>query len=137
MTAAAFMILALVTLQRLGELCAGRAQHTAAAGPGAHEVGAAIIRPIVAVHACWLAVLWLLAPGQPMHVVRLVLFVALQARTGLGHASPRRALDDADHHLARRAAGRSGPYRWVNHPNYVVVARDCGRRSSSGCGRSP
>ena len=43
-------------------------------------------------------------------------------RPGLGHRHPRPVLDHADHHPARRALVRNGPFRFVRHPNYWVAS---------------
>ena len=42
-------------------------------------------------------------------------------RPRLGPRQPRPALDDADHRRPRRDPGPRGPYRFLAHPNYVVV----------------
>ena len=88
---------------------------------GAREVGASHYPLIVAVHALWLAALWWLAPGRHIFAFWLVLYVLLQiARiwvlATLGHRWTTRIIILPGAPLIRR-----GPYRFVNHPNYVVV----------------
>ena len=92
MTAAAIVILALVTLQRLVELIIAHRHARALLARGAHEVGAGHYPLIVAVHAAWLLTLWLLAPGQPIIWPLIGLFVLEAARQGELGDSPRRLL---------------------------------------------
>ena len=115
------IILALVTLQRLGELWLSNGNTRRLLARGAREVAAAHYPLIVAVHALWLAALWWLAPGRPIDGFWLALFVLLQlARVWviatLGQRWTTRIIVLPDAPLVRR-----GPYRFVNHPNYVIV----------------
>ena len=115
------VILALVTLQRLGELWLSNSNTRRLLAQGAHEVGAAHYPLIVAVHALWLASLWWLAPGRPVDGPWLAIYVLLQlARiwvlATLGPRWTTRIIVLPDAPLVR-----SGPYRFVNHPNYLVV----------------
>lgn len=115
------IILALVTLQRLGELWLSNRNTRRLLARGAREVGTAHYPLIVAVHALWLAALWWLAPGRPIDGFWLALFVLLQlARVWviatLGERWTTRIIVLPDAPLVRR-----GPYRFVNHPNYLVV----------------
>lgn len=115
------VILALVTLQRLGELWLSNRNSRRLLARGAHEVGASHYPLIVAVHVMWLGALWWLAPGRPVDGFWLALFVLLQlARiwviTMLGPRWTTRIIVLPDAPLVRR-----GPYRFVDHPNYLVV----------------
>jgi len=115
------VILALVTLQRLGELWLSNRNTRKLLARGAHEAGASHYPLIVAVHALWLAALWWLAPGKPIDGFWLAMFVLLElARVwvvaSLGNRWTTRIIILPDEALVRR-----GPYRLVNHPNYVVV----------------
>lgn len=116
------IILALVTLQRLGELWLSNRNARRLLAHGANEVGAGHYPLIVAVHALWLATLWWLAPTRAVDGFWLAVFVLLQlARiwviASLGSRWTTRIIILPDAPLVRR-----GPYRWVNHPNYLVVA---------------
>ena len=116
------VILALVTLQRLGELWLSNRNTTRLLANGAHEVAPGHYPLIVAVHLLWLAVLWWLAPGRAVDPFWLGLFVLLQlARiwviATLGGRWTTRIIVLPDVTLVR-----SGPYRFTNHPNYMVVA---------------
>ena len=118
------IILALVTLQRLGELWLSNRNTRRLLARGAREVGTAHYPLIVAVHALWLAALWWLAPGRPIDGFWLALFVLLQlARVWviatLGERWTTRIIVLPDAPLVRR-----GPYRLLNHPNYAVVVAE-------------
>ena len=75
---AAVVILALVTLQRLGELVLARANTAQLLARGGHEVGAGHYPLIVGLHAAWLIGLWLLAPGREVVWGWIAAFVVLQ-----------------------------------------------------------
>jgi len=116
------VILALVTLQRLFELWLSNRNTRRLYARGAKEFGANHYLLIVALHALWLACLWWLAPGRPIDGFWLGLFVLLQVAriwviATLGERWTTRIIVLPDAPLVRR-----GPYRWVDHPNYVVVA---------------
>ena len=114
-------LLALVTLQRLIELPIARANSRRLLAAGGHEVGAGHYPLIVALHASWLLTLWWLAPGRPIDFRFLALFLLIEAgriwvlRT-LGQRWTTRIIVMPEETLVAR-----GPYRFVNHPNYLVV----------------
>ena len=115
------VILALVTLQRIGELWLSNRNTRRLLARGAHETGASHYPLIVAVHALWLVALWWLAPSRPIDGFWLAGFVLLElARiwvlASLGPRWTTRIIVLPDAELVRR-----GPYRWLNHPNYLVV----------------
>ena len=115
------MILALVTLQRFGELWLSNRNTKRLLAQGAHEVGASHYPLIVAVHALWLAALWWLAPARPIDGFWLAVYVLLQlARVWvlatLGRRWTTRIIVLSGAPLVRR-----GPYRFMDHPNYAVV----------------
>ena len=115
------IILALVTLERLGELWLSNRNMHRLLARGAYEVGANHYPWIVAVHVLWLASLWWLAPGQPIRWFWLAICVLLEigrawTMTTLGERWTTRIVILPDAPLVR-----AGPYRFVNHPNYVVV----------------
>ncbi len=117
----AVAILALVTLQRLGELWLSNRNTRRLLARGAHEVAPGHYPLIVAVHGLWLAALWWLAPGRGIRAFWLGIFVLLQlARVWviatLGDRWTTRIIT-----LPGAPLVRSGPYRFVSHPNYLVV----------------
>jgi methyltransferase len=118
------IILALVTLQRFGELWLSNRNTRRLIARGAHEVGRSHYPLIVVVHVLWLAALWWLAPGKSVDGVWLALFVLLQlARVWvIGTLGPRWTTRIII--LPQTPLVRAGPYRFVNHPNYLVVASE-------------
>jgi methyltransferase len=122
---AAALILAFVTLQRLGELVLTRRNTNRLRAQGAYEVGASHYPLIVGLHAVWLAGLWYLAVWQgprPVDGLWIGVFVALQllriwVMASLGARWTTRIIVLPGAPLVRR-----GPYRLTNHPNYAVVA---------------
>ena len=116
------VILALVTLQRVGELWLSDHNTRRLLAKGAREHGAGHYPWIVAVHLLWLASLWWFAPSRPVDGFWLAILVVLEiARIwvifSLGPHWTTRIIVLPDAPLVRR-----GPYRLVDHPNYVVVA---------------
>lgn len=117
-------ILALVTVQRLGELVLARANTRRLLARGAREYGAGHYPIIVGLHAAWLAGLWALAWDRPVHIGWLAVFAALQLARGwviaaLGGRWTTRIIILPGEPLVRR-----GPYRFLRHPNYWVVAAE-------------
>ena len=115
------VILALVTLQRLGELWLANRNTRRLIATGAREYGSGHYPLIVAVHALWLIGLWWLALDRRVDGFWLGLFVLIEiARiwilTTLGRRWTTRIIVLPNAPLVRR-----GPYRLVNHPNYLVV----------------
>jgi methyltransferase len=117
----AIAILAFVTLQRLSELMIARQNTARLLAMGAQEYAPGHYPLIVAVHTGWLAALWWLAPGQAIHWPLIALFVLLQLgriwilRT-LGPRWTTRIII-----LPGAPLVTSGPFRFVSHPNYLVV----------------
>jgi len=116
------LVLALVTLQRLGELVLARRNTRALLSRGAYEVGASHYPLIVLLHAAWLAGLWLLSWDRPVVPLWLAVFIGLQALrvwviSTLGARWTTRIII-----LPGAPLVTGGPYRFLSHPNYVVVA---------------
>jgi methyltransferase len=115
------VILALVTLQRLGELWLSNRNTRRLLAQGAREYGREHYPLIVLVHALWLITLWWFAPSRPVDGLWLALFVLLEiARiwvlASIGRRWTTRIIVLPDAPLVRR-----GPYRFISHPNYLVV----------------
>ena len=122
MGAAQWLVLT-VALLRLVELAyAGRNARRLRAR-GAHEVGARHYSALVALHAAWLATIFATVPQNtppslPLAALFAVLLVA-RAWTiaSLGRYWTTRVITLPDEPLVRR-----GPYRFLRHPNYLIVA---------------
>lgn len=120
----AIVILSAVTLQRLGELALARRNTRRLLGDGAREAGAGHYPLIVGLHAAWIAGLWWLAWDRPFDPMWLGLFLGLQALrvwviSTLGPRWTTRIVVLPHKDLVRR-----GPYRFLRHPNYAVVAAE-------------
>lgn len=117
----AIAILAFVTLQRLAELVLARQNTAQLLAHGAREYSPGHYPLIVAVHTAWLAVLWWLGPGRLIHWPLLALFVMLQ----LGRVWVLRTLGPRWTTRIIVLPGAplvtGGPFRFVSHPNYLVV----------------
>jgi len=117
----AILILAFVTLQRVGELVIAQRNTRRLLARGAYEVAPSHYPLIVAVHAAWLAALWWLAPGRPVNLVLITMFILLQLgrlwvlRTLGGRWTTRIIV------LPGAPLVTGGPFRFVRHPNYTVV----------------
>jgi methyltransferase len=127
MTLAA-LILGLVTLQRLGELVLARRNTDRLRAQGAHEVAAGHYPLIVGLHAAWLAGLWYFVvwrgPDMAVSLIWLGVFVVLQVLRVwvIATLGPRWTTRIMVLPGAPLVAG--GPYRFVSHPNYCVVAAE-------------
>lgn len=116
-----YAIMALVTVQRLGELLIARRNTRALMARGAIEIGRRHYPVMVALHASWLIALWATVAGRPVNVLLLVLFVALQllriwVLATLGERWTTRIIV-----LPGAPLITGGPFRFLRHPNYTVV----------------
>lgn len=118
----AYAILALVVLQRVGELLYASRNTRALKARGGIEYGRRHYPLIVMLHASWLVAVAIGIRRDP--VVRefpLIFFVLLQALrvwvlATLGHYWTTRVITIPGAPLVHR-----GPYRFLRHPNYLVV----------------
>ena len=118
---AAILLLGFVTLQRLGELWLARRNTRRLLARGAHEVAPEHYPLIVLLHAAWLLGLWWLAWDDRVHPLWLGAYALLQVMRGwilgsLGERWTTRIIVLPGAPLVRR-----GPYRWLPHPNYLLV----------------
>jgi methyltransferase len=116
------LILAAVTLQRAGELVISRHNTTRLMARGAVEVAPGHYPLIVAVHAAWLISLWLFGRDQPVNLALLAGYLVLQGLRvwvlwTLGPRWTTRIIV-----LPEQPLVAAGPYRFLSHPNYAVVA---------------
>jgi methyltransferase len=121
-------ILGLVTLQRLGELALSKRNTDRLRAQGAHEVAAGHYPLIVALHTAWLAGLWYLVVSRGTDIdlswAWLGVFAILQLLrvwviATLGPRWTTRIIV-----LPGAPLVAAGPYRFVSHPNYIIVAAE-------------
>lgn len=117
----AIALLGFVTAERLAELFLAKHNTVQLLGRGAVEFAPGHYPLIVALHAAWLGGLWFLAWDRPIQWVWLALFAALQVLriwvlVTLGERWTTRVIV-----LPGAPLVRSGPYRFLTHPNYAVV----------------
>jgi methyltransferase len=114
-------ILALVTAQRMGELVVARRNTRRLLAEGGVERGAEHYPLMVGLHAAWLIGLWFLAWDRPANLAWAGAYVVLEGLriwvlASLGGRWTTRIIV-----VPGEALVRKGPYRFVPHPNYLVV----------------
>jgi len=119
---AAAIILALVKLERLGELAISRRNTVRLLGRGAFEVGAGHYPLLVVLHAAWLITLWIFVWDEEVNWLLVATFVLLQGfrlwvLVSLGSRWTTRIIV-----LPGAPLITKGPYRYLSHPNYAIVA---------------
>jgi len=118
----AAIILSFVTLQRLGELVLSRRNTERLLERGAIEIGAGHYPLLVILHAAWLISLWIFGWDHPVYWPALAGFAVLQGLrvwvlASLGSRWTTRIIV-----LPGAPLIAVGPYRYVSHPNYAIVA---------------
>ncbi len=113
------IIVSLVALQRLAELLYARRNTRRLIQRGAVEYGANHYRLLVALHAAWLVAIIAVVPEDAtthwLQTVRLWIIATL----GVFWTTRIISLPAAP--LVRR-----GPYRFLRHPNYIIVIAEIG-----------
>jgi methyltransferase len=117
----AIVLLGLVTTERIGELWLAKRNTSALFAKGAVEKFAGHYPLIVLLHATWLIVLWKLGWAQAIHLGWLTVFCVLQVLrlwvlATLGRRWTTRIIVTPGEIFVAR-----GLYRFVSHPNYIVV----------------
>ena len=125
MTPADF-ILAAVTLQRALELVISSYNTRNLRARGAIEAAPGHYPLITAVHVAWLLSLWIFGHDQPINITALVIYLVLQGfrfwvMWTLGSRWTTRIII-----LPGQSPVSTGPYRFLSHPNYAVVAGEIG-----------
>ncbi len=119
------VIVLAVALQRVAELRLARRNAARLLAEGGVEHGAGHYPLFFLIQGAWLLALLVLTPTQaPIGWVLLAAFVALQAAriwviATLGRFWTTRIITVDDAPLVT-----GGPYRWLRHPNYAVVAAE-------------
>lgn len=121
---ASIVILALVTAERLVSLVIGARNARKLLAKGGVESGAEHFPLIMGLHAAWLVGLWALAWDRPVNMAWALAYLALTAariwvvRT-LGERWTSRIIV-----LPGVPPVRTGPYRYLAHPNYVIMVAE-------------
>jgi methyltransferase len=114
-------LLIFVTLQRFSEFIWDRHNTARLTAAGAVEYGKSHYVFFAGTHAAWLAGLWLLGWDRAVEPIWLIPFALLTigrywVMGTLGRRWTTRIIVLADAPLIK-----TGPYRFVRHPNYIVV----------------
>lgn len=116
------VVLVLVALQRLAELAWARRNERRLRAAGAVEHGAAHYPLFVLLHGGWLAALAVLGdPAAAVHWGWLGVFVLMQVLRVWTVASLGRFWTTRIITLPGQPLVRRGPYRFLRHPNYLIV----------------
>lgn len=120
----AILLLAFVTAERLIEVWWAGSNTRRLLAQGAIEYAPGHYALIVALHAIWLAGLWLLGWSQNVSLGWLAVFLGLQVARAwvlltLGRRWTTRIIV-----LPGETLVRTGPYRFLSHPNYAVVTAE-------------
>ncbi len=111
-----------VTLQRLAELVHAPPQHRAADGAGRLRGGGGPLSADGRDARRWIVGLWWLAPRQPVVPLWLAVFFVAQGLRLWVLATLKERWTTRIIVLPGEPLVRRGPYRFLSHPNYVVVA---------------
>ena len=114
-------LIAFLGVQRLAELGLAQWNTQRLRQAGAVEFGATHYHLIVALHAFWLLGLWLLGHSRSIDPFWFVVFVLLQVARVWAIASLGRRWTTRIIVLPGAVPVKRGPYRFVSHPNYLVV----------------
>ena len=118
---ALYVIVGLLAVQRLAEL-ASPAATTARSWPGRRRSRPRALPAMVALHAGWLFALpATIDPRTPASLPLLVVFVLLQCGRAWVIATLGSRWTTRIVVLPGAEPVRSGPYRYVRHPNYLIV----------------
>ena len=116
------LLVAFITLQRLAELLLSRRNTQRLLAEGGVEFGRSHYPWMVALHSAWLLGLWWLGHARSVDPLLLGVFILLQAGRLWVIASLGRRWTTRIIVLPRAPLVASGPYRWLKHPNYLIVA---------------
>jgi methyltransferase len=116
------LLLAFITLQRLAELLLARRNTQRLLAEGGVEFGRSHYPWMVAMHSAWLIGLWWFGHARSVDPLLLGIFILLQVGRLWVIASLGRRWTTRIIMLPRAPLVASGPYRWLKHPNYWIVA---------------
>jgi methyltransferase len=117
----AALLLGAVTAERIAELFLARRNTASLLAKGAVEVAAEHYPAIVLMHVLWLANLWIFGAARMIDPIWLAVFLSLQVLRvwilkTLGPRWTTRIII-----LPGAPLVTNGPYRFLSHPNYLVV----------------
>ncbi len=118
----AILLLAFVTVQRGAELVWNRANEAGLRARGAVEAGRTHYPVMVALHGAWLLALWVFGWDRALVWPWVSVYVLLQVGRAWVLATLGRRWTTRVFVVPGEVLVRRGPYRFVSHPNYVVVA---------------
>ena len=123
MTTGAALFLGFLVLQRLSELVIARRNTARLLAARAREVAPGHYPVIVALHTAWILCLMLFGYDESVRPVWLVLFAILQGLrvwilATLGRRWTTRII------VTDTPLVAGGPYRWLSHPNYLLVVTE-------------
>ena len=117
-----YLVVGFLVVQRLAELLIARRNYRELVARGGIEVGQRHYPVLVALHAGWLlALMGTIDPGAPLSIPLLAVFILLEGGrvwviVTLGPLWTTRVIV-----LPGATRIQTGPYRYVNHPNYLIV----------------
>jgi methyltransferase len=117
----ALILLAFVTLQRLAELVYARSNERRLQAMGAVQAGAPHYPIMVALHALWIVAMWAFGWNKPLVWPWVAVFAVLQLGRVWVLATLGRRWTTRVWVVPGETLVNKGPYRFVSHPNYVVV----------------
>jgi methyltransferase len=114
-------LIGFLVLQRLGELILAQSNTRRLRALGAVEIGRSHYPFMILLHGAWLIALIVYGHDRAVNPYWLAAFVLLQAArvwviVSLGRRWTTRVIV-----LPRQALATVGPYRYLRHPNYIVV----------------
>ena len=119
------IVLGFVIGQRLGELWLARRNTLRLRNQGAVEVGAAHYPLFILLHAAWIISIAVIVPiDAPANLPLLAIFLLLQLGRIWVIASLGRYWTTRIISLPGAKLVRSGPFKLIRHPNYLIVAAE-------------
>jgi methyltransferase len=115
-------LVAFLTAQRLIELCFAQLNTRRLRGMGGIEFGSAHYPLIVILHATWIVGLFIVGHDRAIDPFWLAVFIVLQIGRLWVIASLGRRWTTRVIVLPGVMPVARGPYRWLRHPNYLIVA---------------
>jgi len=116
-----FAILALVTIERVGELWLAKRNTKRLLAMGAKEFAPGHYPLIVVLHTAWLVCLWCFALPRAVQPLWLALFFLVELGRVWVLATLAQRWTTRIIVLPEAPLVKRGPYRFTDHPNYLVV----------------